>query len=286
MDATAAPALGRTVGFRAQMLFLLSKSLKLKLRNKLLTAGEILLPIYVILFMLLIMRLEIIPFEVIRTPAAEAPPRHSIFWPPPLDPWQLELSQEQREERAAHVAKFQFDTDPIRIGLAPRTAKHARAVKEALKEAVAAMFEGSVFGENGVELFDDEDQLYGRKSRFDNVGDGLDFGVIIDDGAQNFTIVHHELLLLNTTSGDNEEGMAVQGRLVAFQAAVSRALADSAGVKMHNRAADPEILLNFGDNASSVKIAPFLRQFPMAEHSVHACPILSSCESRAQGSVN
>ena len=35
------------------------------------------------------------------------------------------------------MAKFQFDTDPIRIGLAPRTAKHARAVKEALKEAVA-----------------------------------------------------------------------------------------------------------------------------------------------------
>ena len=142
MDATPAPSVGRTVGFRAQMLFLLSKSLKLKLRNKLLTAGEILLPIYVILFMLLIMRLEIIPFEVIRTPAAVAPPRHSIFWPPPLDPWQLELSQEQREERAAHVAKFQFDTDPIRIGLAPRTAKQARAVKEALKEAVAAMFKG------------------------------------------------------------------------------------------------------------------------------------------------
>ena len=49
------------------------------------------MPIYIILFLLLIRRLDVIPYRVDYTPAANAPARYSIFGPPTLG-WVPEIT--------------------------------------------------------------------------------------------------------------------------------------------------------------------------------------------------
>ena len=118
------PVKGQSAGFSSQMRFLLSKQLKLKLRyvmrtcssysyciltemyliptvferhltsmicfcflrNKKLGSAELFLPVYIILFLLLIRHLLVIPYRLDYTPAAAVSPKYSISspTPPPL----------------------------------------------------------------------------------------------------------------------------------------------------------------------------------------------------------
>ena len=248
-----------------QIRFLLQKSLKLKLRNKLLTAGEIFIPIYAILFMLLIYRLDVIPFEVVYTPAAEAPPRHSIF--APAAPPTRKLSEQEQKDVDEMKEKFQMDKDPIRLGVAPKNGKHAKRVADALCAFLALGEVQPTFGDGtpckGVEMFANGAELYKAKSRFDKAGSGLDFGFIIDEERRNWTLVHHEFLLMNATSAAQEEGMAVQSQLVTYQSLITAVLAGGGF--------DPSLTSGYTlvpSPGSAPRIAAYLQEFPTAEKTV------------------
>ena len=56
---------------------------------------------------------------------------------------------------------------------------------------------------------------------------GLDIGVIVDEVKRNFTIVHHEFLLLNASSAAQTEAAALNGQLSLYQSLISSLIAQS-----------------------------------------------------------
>jgi len=231
--------------------------------NKILTAAEILMPIYIILFLLLIRRLEVIPYKVNYTPAADAPKRHSIFAPPPAPVWNPELTDEQEKERDDLMKELKFDTDMLRIGVAPSGGKVAKRVADGLCKLVAnpmrqlpnvkMAFSGDPC--LGVKMFSNLDDLYKEKGRFDKHDTGLDIGVIVDETSLNFTLVHHEFLLLNMSSGAESEASAVGGQLSMYQSIISSLVApDSVSLATGSLVLSP-----------TQQLVPYLQEFPQAE---------------------
>ena len=73
------------------------------------------MPIYIILFLLLIRRLDVIPYRVEHTPAADAPAKYSIFLPP--NQLEVKLTAEQEKEREEFMKELRYDTDALRLGV-------------------------------------------------------------------------------------------------------------------------------------------------------------------------
>jgi hypothetical protein len=257
VPASWSPEVGSAAGKWDQMKFLLEKSRKLKFRNKLLTAAEILLPIYAILFMLMIFKLNIIPFEVVRTPASMAQPRHSIFARP------IPTAKEMTDKEKEALAKYKLGTDPIRIGVAPADTPQGSCIAQALCKSLQVSGVEAVFGDGspcfGVKMFADGSSLYRTRSRFDNIEGGLDLGFIVDENRRNFTIVHHESMLLNASTGEKEESGAVQNGLLQYQALISSALSTNGAINASAGVLQPS-------PASAQRIVPYLQEFPTAEN--------------------
>jgi len=232
-------------------------------RNKMLTGAELFLPVYIILFLLMIRRLDVIPYEVIYTPAAAAAPKHSIFAPPPIAP--TILTAEQTLANAEMMKIMMYNVDALRLGVAPRDGVAAKRVAAGLCEWIAGVMAHDVsfktaYGSGnpcyGVEMFIDGDSLYETKGRFDMHASGLDIGVVVDEARLNFTLVHHEFLLLNMTSGFQTEAATVNSRLLMFQAIVSSLLAPSSIKSMPS----PALALS-----PSHTLTPYMQEFPTAE---------------------
>ena len=149
-------------------------------RNKLLTAAELLMPIYIILFLLLIRRLDVIPYRVDYTPAANAPARYSIFGPPTLG-WVPEITKEQEKERDDFLKEMKMDTDALRIGVAPSGGEISKRVADGLCQFVAnpartqlglkVEFSGDPC--LGVKMYPSGEELYRLKGRFDKTDTGV-----------------------------------------------------------------------------------------------------------------
>jgi hypothetical protein len=272
-------AVGTSASFWVQMKFLLTKQFKLKMRNKILTAAEILMPVYIILFLLLIRRLDVIPFKVIFTPAAEAAPRHSMFLTPPEPVFTKILSESDIKIQKDTISKFKYDTDPIRYGVAPRGGVLASKIADALclmdQQRFTTTKLNATFGDGipcfGVKMFAQGSELYAAKGRFDNINSGLDFGVIVDEANNNFTLVHHEFALLNSSLGEEQESAAVQNKLVMYQAMITAIISSKGQASIFEGPIlppTPTIPLGVLKVGETQMLTPYLREFPTSERTV------------------
>ena len=228
-------------------------------------AAELFLPVYIILFLLLIRRLDVIPYRVDYTPAAAAAPKHSIFSPPPPPLWQRPLTEKEKEDLEKMKSKLHLDTDPVRIGVAPLDGVLAKRVAAGLCQVVEGMKVGrpdfkAAFGTGspcyGVAMYTNGQALYKAKGRFDNPESGLDIGVIIDEKMFNFTLVHHEFMLLNTTSMGSSEAAALSNGLLMYQSLISSMIAPDS-VRLF-----PAPVLN---PSPMQTLTPYVQEFPTAE---------------------
>jgi hypothetical protein len=265
--------------FSVQMRFLLSKQFKLKMRNRLLTAAEILMPVYIILFLLLIRRLDVIPYKVIHTSAADAAPRHSLFLAPPDSSSIKTMSESEIKMQLDTVMKYKYDTDPVRYGVAPKGGILASKIADGLcsldQDRFATSKIKATFGEGapcfGVKIFASGTELYASKGRFDNIDSGLDMGVIVDEVNGNFTLVHHEFALLNSSLGEELESAAVQNRLVMFQSYITAFISSKGQASIFDgpivppTPTNPSGMLRVSDTQ---KLTPYLREFPTSERTV------------------
>ena len=225
------------------------------------------MPIYIILFILMIRRLDFIPFEVKYTPAADAPEKYSIFAPPNAPVWEpvltMEQEKEKEKERDDFMTKMKFDSDILRIGVAPSGGKVAHRVADGLCRLIAnpmsqlpgVKMEFSGDPCLGVKMYANLDDLYKEKGRFDKHDTGLDIGVIVDETSLNFTLVHHEFLLLNMSSGAESEASALGGQLSMYQSIISSLVApDSVSLATGSLVLSP-----------TQQLVPYLQEFPQAE---------------------
>jgi len=87
------------------------------------------MPVYIILFLLLIRRLDVIPYEIVYTPAAAAAPRHSMFSPPPPP---ATLTDEQKATQLEMSTRMRYNIDNVRFGVSPRGGVAAQRVASGL----------------------------------------------------------------------------------------------------------------------------------------------------------
>ena len=223
------------------------------------------MPIYIILFLLLIKRLDVVPYRVAYTPASAAAPKHSIFTLPPSPLWQRPLTQKEKEDGEKLKSKLHLDTDSVHIGVAPQDGVLAKRVAAGLCQVVEGMKVGrpdfkAAFGTGspcyGVEMYTNGQALYKAKGRFDNPESGLDIGVIIDEKMFNFTLVHHEFMLLNTTSMGSSEAAALSNGLLMYQSLISSMIVPDS-VHLF-----PAPVLN---PSPTQTMTPYVEEFPTAE---------------------